>query len=76
MGIINPVKTADEEYKNSTKLTKPLTERIVEQDKESEVDRDEIKEIKRQISQERATKQRQELERIEKDTTLKKKKGG
>ena len=76
MGIINPVKTADEEYKNSTKLTKTLTERIVEQDKESEVDRDEIKEIKRQISQERATKQRQELERIEKDTTLKKKKGG
>ena len=34
MGIINPIKAAVEEFKNSVCLTKQLTKKIVKQDKE------------------------------------------
>ena len=34
MGIINPIKAAVEEFKNSVCLTEQLTKKIVEQDKD------------------------------------------
>ena len=47
LGIINPVDVADMEYRNSTRLTSPLTNQIIEQDSSGVTDRNVIKEIKK-----------------------------
>ena len=44
MGIINPIKVAVEEFKNSVCLTKQLTKKIIEQDKDGSINKDSVKE--------------------------------
>ena len=39
MGIINPIKAAVEEFKNSVCLTKQLSKKIVEQDKDGSINK-------------------------------------
>ena len=50
MGIINPIKAAVEEFKNSVCLTKQLTKKIVEQDKDGNINKDSVKEARRGIA--------------------------
>ena len=71
MGIINPVAIAEIEHKNSTRLTSLLTKQIIDQDSSGVMDRNAIRKIKKQISQEREKNQRQELEKIQNSGHLK-----
>ena len=64
LGIINPMRKPEPEYKNSTKMTKQLSEFIINQDKHGEVDEMEINNIRKQISSERDKMQIQEMEQI------------
>ena len=65
MGIINPVKVAGDEHRNSTRVTAPLTSLIKEQDGYGTVDPRAIKDIKKQISRDREKEQRQRLNEIQ-----------
>ena len=64
MGITNPVKLADKEKQNSISLTKSLVNKIIAQEADGEVDQNEIRDIKRRISEERHQAQKNELDRI------------
>ena len=61
MGIINPIKTAVEEFKNSVCLTKQLIKKIVEQDKNESINKDSVKEARRGIAKQREKDQQEEL---------------
>ena len=64
MGIINPIKAAVEEFKNSVCLTKHLAKKIVEQDKEGSINKDNVKEARRGIAKQREKDQQEELQKI------------
>ena len=64
MGIINPIKAAVEEFKNSVCLTKQLTKKIVEQDKDGSINKDSVKEARRGIAKQREKDQQEELQKI------------
>ena len=64
MGIINPIKAAVEEFKNSVCLTKQLTKKIVEQDKDGSINKDSVKETRREIAKQREKDQQEELQKI------------
>ena len=61
MGIINPIKAAVEEFKNSVCLTEQLTKIIVEQDKDGSINKDSVKEARRGIAKQREKDQQEEL---------------
>ena len=61
MGIINPVEIANEEYVNSCKLTKKLTNLIIQQEHSYTVSEDEIKKIRSKIQKKRMEKQQRTL---------------
>ena len=61
MGIINPVELADVENQNSISLTRSLTEMIIAQDPEGEVDQSTIQERKRKMAEERQQRQKDKL---------------
>ena len=50
MGIVNPIKALVEEFKNSVCLTEQLTKKIVEQDKDGSINKDNVKEARRGIA--------------------------
>ena len=64
MGIINPIKAAVEEFKNSVCLTKQLTKKIVEQDKDGSINKDDVKKPRRGIAKQRDKAQKEELQKI------------
>ena len=64
MGIINPIKAAVEEFKNSVRLTEQLTKKIVEQDKDGSINKDSVKEARRGIAKQREKDQQGELQKI------------
>ena len=64
MGIINPIKAAVEEFKNSVCLTKQLAKKIVEQDKDGSINKDDVKEARRGIAKQREKDQKEELQKI------------
>ena len=64
MGIINPIKAAVEEFKNSVCLTKQLTKKVIEQDKDGSINKDGIKEARRGIAKQREKDQQEELQKI------------
>ena len=63
MGIINPIKAAVEEFKNSVCLAKQLTKKIVEQDKDGSINKDSVKEARRGIAKQREKDQQEELQK-------------
>ena len=64
LGISNPQELAENEFQNSLKLTASLTENIMSQNEEQEVNSKEIKAIRSEISREREKRQKQELHEI------------
>ena len=64
MGITLPVERANEENVNSINLTRSLTEKIVAQDAHGEIDQNEIKEVKKNISRARQQAQKNTLEHL------------
>ena len=64
MGIINPIKAAVEEFKNSVCLTEQLTKKIVEQDKDGSINKDSVKEARRGIAKQSEKDQQEELQKI------------
>ena len=64
LGIINPIKAAVEEFKNSVCLTEQLTKKIVEQDKDGSINKDSVKEARRGIAKQREKDQQEELQKI------------
>ena len=71
MGIVNPVSVASKEFKNSIQLTKPLSEKIINQDRYDIIDQTILKETKKFISKERENEQKKELQEILSMTSLK-----
>ena len=53
LGIINPEEMAEAEHQNSIRLTAALTERIITQNAEEEINREEQKQIGHTIERER-----------------------
>ena len=64
LGITNPEEMAEDEHLNSTKLTDALTERIVTQNAEKDIDMDELKQIRLAIEKERQQKQQETLQQL------------
>ena len=69
MGIINPTKVSDDEYRNSRKLTQPLTNLIIKQNvldeiDHVEIDQDKVVKVKKEISKEREAKQRRQYDEV------------
>ena len=64
LGIPNPVTSADQEYNNSLKVTSALADRIITQEQWNDVDEQNIKEIKSEISKERCITQENWLKDI------------
>ena len=62
MQIINPIKV--EKFKNSVCLTKQLAKKIVEQDKDRSISKDNVKEARRGIAKQREKDQQEELQKI------------
>ena len=64
MGIISPIKAAVEEFKNSVCLTKQLAKKIVQQDKDGSINKDSVKEARREIAKHWENDQQEELQKI------------
>ena len=64
MRITNSIETANDEYKNSIRLTQNLTKMIINQDRFGGIDENEMQEIKKYIAKEREMKQKEQLKSI------------
>ena len=64
MGITSPENLSDKEHLNSIKLTMSLTEKIIAQDAQSEIDQSVITEQKKKISKDRQEQQKICLEHL------------
>ena len=63
MGLINQIKAAVEKFKNSVCLTKQLAKKIVEQDKDGSINKDDVKEARRGIAKQREKNQNEEKQK-------------
>ena len=70
MGIINPIKTAVDEFRNSAFLTKQLTKKTVKQDKDGSINKDKAKEVRRRIAKQREKGQKEKFQKILKGEQL------
>ena len=64
LGIPNPVVVAEEEFQNSLRLTTSLVEKIVAQEEQGEVNSQEIKIMKSDISKSKENKQKNDLQNL------------
>ena len=64
LGITNPAAMADHEHRNSLRLTEFLSQKILAQAERSEINHQQQKDITAQISKERETLQKDQLQRI------------
>ena len=64
LGIINPVEMAATEHQNSIRLTAALTEKIVAQNAEEDIDHNELIPIRQTIEKERHQKQQEKLQQL------------
>ena len=64
LGLINPVKRAEEEHQNSMRITRSLVDFIKAQDSDGEVDQREFQNIRKTISRERENSQKLEKKQI------------
>ena len=64
LGIVNPSEMAATEYQNSIRLTADLTEYIVNQNAEGEIDINQQQEIRRTIEKEREQSQKETLQQL------------
>ena len=69
MGISNPEELAEVENQNSISLTSSLTEKIVAQDTDGEIDQSAILENKRRVSKERQQRQKDKLDNVQQHLT-------
>lgn len=63
LGIVNPTKMSDNEYKNSKTLTESLKNFVIEQDTMGQVNEKDIRQISYDISKQREKAQDQELQK-------------
>lgn len=69
LGITDPAKMANIEHLNSTRITRSLTDKIIEQDAEGETDQADIYKIRATIAKEREDSQRVALEQLKGNMT-------
>ena len=63
-GITNPIEIANNEYKNSIRLTQDLTKMIINQERFRSIDENEMNEIKKSVAEVREMKQKEQLKSI------------